>query len=154
VVVSSARSDYSARDERRLIAGGQSGLRPVFARGQLVVYQFPKPRGIVTGPGRPRVLALGTSKLRVELDRAGDYRVAIRYSPYWEPSSGCISPSSDGMVRLRVRRAGVVSIRFAVNAERALATVAGLWGTMHREPCPAGCRGSEVTTLERGLITT
>jgi hypothetical protein len=126
VVISTASPDYSARGERTLIEGGRSGLRPVFRARDLTVYEVPSPRAIVVGPGRPRVLVLQTARLVLDLDRAGTYRIAVRHSPYWDPSRGCVSSSRDGMVLLRVGRPGVVSLRVDIDAETALKSVVGL----------------------------
>jgi hypothetical protein len=126
VVLSAAQPDYSSREEQRLLQSGESGLRPVFWASHLTVYEVPFPRSIVVGPGDPRVLVLQTAGLLLELSRAGDYRVAVSYSPYWSPSNGCVSESSHGMVRLHVARPGRVWLRFAVKAGTALEAVAGI----------------------------
>jgi hypothetical protein len=126
VVLSTAAPDYSARRERRLIDSGRSGLRPVFRSRDLAVFEVPSPRAIVVGAGHPRVLVLQTTKLLLDLDRAGEYRIAVRYSPYWDPSRGCVSALSDGMTLLHVPRPGVVSLRVVVDAEAALKAVAGM----------------------------
>jgi hypothetical protein len=55
----------------------------------------------------------------------GTYRLAFRYSPYWNASSGCLEPGADSMIRLRVPAAGKVQLRFHVNARRALFAFAG-----------------------------
>jgi hypothetical protein len=126
VVLSTAAPDYSARRERRLIDSGRSGLRLVFRSRDLAVFEVPSPRAIVVGAGHPRVLVLQTTKLLLDLDRAGEYRIAVRYSPYWDPSRGCVSALSDGMTLLHVPRPGVVSLRVVVDAEAALKAVAGM----------------------------
>ena len=126
VVLSTARPDYSAREERRLIQSGDSGLGLVFRSSNLAIYEVPSPRTIVVGRGHPRVVVLQTARLRLDLDRAGNYRVAVRYSPYWSPSSGCVSESSDGMVLLHAQQPGRVWLRFAVKARTALEAVAGI----------------------------
>ena len=126
VVLSSASPDYSARMEERLIQSGRSGLRLVFHTADISIYEVPLARAIVVGPGQPRVVDLETSRLELSLDRAGTYRVAVSYSPYWAATSGCVSESPDGMVQLRVARPGRVWLRFVVKAETALDTVAGI----------------------------
>ena len=126
VVLSSATPDYSARREQQLLESGASGLSLVFWSPTLAIYQVPRPKAIVTGPGRARILSFQTSGLVLDLARAGDYRVAVSYSPYWSPSSGCVSEAKDGMVRLRVTRPGRLALRFAVKASTALEAVAGI----------------------------
>jgi hypothetical protein len=126
VVLSAATPDYSARREQQLLQSGDSGLSLVFSSRNLSVYEVPRPRAMVVGPGRPRVLAFQTARLLLDLTRAGEYRVAVSYSPYWSPSSGCVSESSDSMVRLHVSRPGKIWLRFAVKARTALEAVAGI----------------------------
>jgi hypothetical protein len=55
--------------------------------------------------------------------------VAVRYSPYWEASTGCVARSSDGMTLVRTPRAGRVSLAFRVEAKRALDVLDGHAGT-------------------------
>jgi hypothetical protein len=57
--------------------------------------------------------------------RAGTYRVAIRYTPYWGVSPGCAREARDGMTRLAVPRAGPVTLVVSWTPERALDVVAG-----------------------------
>jgi hypothetical protein len=92
---------------------------------QLAIYEVPAPRPIVTGPAGAYVRELTRSRLVVRLAHRGTYRVAVRYSPYWHASSGCLGRGADGMVRLSVMRPVTVRLRFDVNAGRALAAVAG-----------------------------
>ncbi len=125
VVLTDAPPDYSARGEAALLASARSGLLPVFRAPHQTVYAVPSPRPLVTGAGPARVLALTETRVRLELARPGRYRIAVRYSPYWRTSAGCLEQGDDGMVRLATRRAGVVLLRFHVDAGRALAAVAG-----------------------------
>jgi hypothetical protein len=92
---------------------------------QLTIFEVPSPRGIVTGPGPARVLSFDRSKLVIRLVRPGTYRIAVRHSPYWQASSGCLTRGTDGMVRLTVAVAATVTLAFDVDASRALAALAG-----------------------------
>jgi hypothetical protein len=125
VVLTEAPHDYSARAEAELIRNGHAGLKRVLRTAQLAIYEVPAPRPIVTGPAGAYVRELTRSRLVVRLARRGTYRVAVRYSPYWHASSGCLGRGADGMVRLTVMRPVTVRLRFDVNAGRALAAVAG-----------------------------
>ena len=58
--------------------------------------------------------------MRVEVGRPGRYRLAIRYSPYWQAAGACISQGKGGMMRLAVRRAQTIELVFDVDAGRAL----------------------------------
>lgn len=124
VVLTDAQPDYSARAEARLVASGRAGLEPVYLDGPVTVYAVPRPRPIVTGPGSPRVLALGESRLRLRVS-GGTVRIAVRWSPYWRASDGCLSEGGDGMLRLRTRRPRTVGIVFRIDAAHLLGTLAG-----------------------------
>jgi hypothetical protein len=117
--------DYSARGEERLLISGRSGLRPVMGTDKLMIYEVPNARPILTGPGHPRVLALTQARVRVAVAGRGVYRLAIRYSPYWSASTGCVLEGPDGMIRLAEPHAARVTVSFTVNAERALHALAG-----------------------------
>jgi hypothetical protein len=125
VVLTGAPPDYSARGEAALLESGRSGLRPVLRTANLAVFEVPGARPIVTGPAPARVLALTQSRISIALTRAGRYRIALRYSPYWETSAGCLTRGPDGMLRLAVPHGGRVALRFDVDAGLALRAVAG-----------------------------
>jgi hypothetical protein len=125
VVLASAPADYSSRAEAALVGSGRAGLRAVFHSQPLTIYAVPRPRPIVTGPGSPAVTALTQSRITVSLHRGGSYRIAVRWTPYWHASSGCLRKSRDGMLRLSTRRARLVRIVFRVDASRALDQLAG-----------------------------
>jgi hypothetical protein len=120
VVLTSARPDYSARDEAALIRSGRPRLRPVFRTADLEIFSVPAPRRIVSGPTAARVLSFSETRLVLKLAGPGSYRLAVRYSPYWDSSSGCLSPAGRGLTRLTVPRAETVSVRFKVSTERML----------------------------------
>jgi hypothetical protein len=117
--------DYSARGEERLLVSGRSGLEPVLDTGNLLIYEVPHARPILTGPGSARVLALSQSRVRLRVGRPGVYRLAVRYSPYWQATTGCVWQGKDDMIRLTVPRAARISLQFRVNAERALQALTG-----------------------------
>ena len=125
VVLSDATPDYSARGEARLLRSGRSGLTAVFLTPSLTIFQVPNPRPIITGPARPRLTSLTSSGMSAVLHRGGTYRIAVRYSPYWRTSHGCLSKGKDGMLRLATRRPRTVQLVFDVNAGRALSQLEG-----------------------------
>jgi hypothetical protein len=122
VVLTKAPADYSARGEAALLRGGHSGLLRVFSTSQLTVFAVPKPRSILTGPAPGRVLRLTGSRVVLELPRAGRYRLAVRYSPYWGAEHACLVRRADGMTTVDATRAGRLELRFHVSAGLALAT--------------------------------
>ncbi|MBA3366789.1 MAG: hypothetical protein H0U03_13575 [Actinobacteria bacterium] len=125
VVLTDAPPDYSARAEAELLASARSGLTVVLRTRHLTVFEVPRPRKIVTGPGSARVISLRRTRLELDVPVGGRYRLAVRHSPYWGTSSGCLTAGKDGMLRLDAPRAGRVELVFDVDAGRAIATVAG-----------------------------
>ncbi|HXR11810.1 MAG TPA: hypothetical protein VN770_05910, partial [Gaiellaceae bacterium] len=118
--------DYSSRAEAALIRGGNTGLVPVLHTSELTIYRVPDAQAIVTGPGFPAVVSMTQSKIGVSVTRGGTYRIAVRWSPYWRASNGCLSKGKDGMLRLSTLRARSVTISFIVSADSAFDTLAGL----------------------------
>jgi hypothetical protein len=116
VVLTDAPPDHTSRHEARLVRSGHAGLKKVFASRGASIYAVSQPRPIVTGPGRPTVLALGESQLRLRVSRGGTYHVAIRWSPYWDASTGCLLRGPGGLLRLRTRAAATVRIGFHIDA--------------------------------------
>jgi hypothetical protein len=125
VVLPRATLDYSSRIEARLVQSGRVGLRAVFRSRYVTVYRVPHPRPMITGPGHPRVTSLTASHINAVLPRGGTYRVAVRWSPYWHASLGCLARGRDGMLRVTTRRPHFVRLSFQVSAVRALDELAG-----------------------------
>lgn len=132
VVLTDAPLDYSSRREAGLIRGGRTGLRAVFHSAHTTIYALPNPTPMLTGPVAARVLKVTVSGVRLAVRRAGSYRLAMRYSPYWRASSVCVTETADGMTRLRVTRPGLVDLDLAFTAARAVSVLAG------RAPACAG----------------
>ena len=126
VVLTDAPPDYSARTEASLLRSGRSGLRPVLRTANLRVLAVPRPRPILTGPAPARVLSLAATRVTVDLPRAGSYRLAVRYSPYWRAEGACLIRRDDGMMAIAVDRPGPLELSFHVTPTSALAAaVAG-----------------------------
>ncbi len=114
VVLPDAPPDYSSRREADLLRSGRSGLHPVGFDRYVTVFAVPRPRPIVSPPGR--LLALRESRLVVSAPRAGTYRIAVRWSPYWRTSAGCLARGPDGMLRLTASSPETARIDFDVTA--------------------------------------
>jgi hypothetical protein len=125
VVLTDAPPDFTSRREAKLVRRGHTGLTRVFASRYVSIYAVPRPQPIVTGPGRPAVLALGESRLLIRVSRGGSYRVAVRWSPYWRASTGCLARGRGGMLSLRTPTAATVRLAFDVNASRLLHAFSG-----------------------------
>ncbi len=125
VVRTNAPPDYSAVAEAALVGSGRAGLEPVFRTPELTIYALREPRELVTGPGRASVLRLGPQRISLRVGRPGTYRVAVRSSAYWHVHGACLSTGDDGMLRVSAPRAGIVALRFDVDASGVLAALGG-----------------------------
>ena len=125
VVLSDAPPDYSARAEAALVARGMPGLRLVFRGPHVRVFELVQPAPLITGPAAARVTRMLPTRIFFRVAAAGDYRVAVRFSPYWRTFQGCVSPTRDGLIRLSVFRAGLVDLDFKVNVHRGAEVLAG-----------------------------
>ena len=125
VVLTDAPPDYSARDEANLLRSGRSGLTLVMRAKHVRVFAVPSPRPLITGPAPARVVELGESRVSVHVGARGTYRLAIRYSPYWSATSGCLDPGKDSMIRLQTPAASTIALTFRLNARRAFAALQG-----------------------------
>ena len=125
VVLTDAPPDHSARREASLVRDGSVGLERVFASRGVTIYSVPRPQPILTGPGQPKVLALRESRLLVHVSRGGTYHLAVRWSPYWHASSGCLTRAQGGLLRLHTGSAATVRIEFDINARSLFDAFAG-----------------------------
>jgi hypothetical protein len=122
VVLSSAPADYSARAEAALLRSGRSGLWRVLETPRLTIFAVPRPQPILTGPAPGRVVQLTGTRVLLDLPRAGDYRLAVRFSPYWRAPNACLLRRKDGMTTVSATRPGPLQLSFHVGAASALAT--------------------------------
>ena len=122
VVLTTAPADYSARAEAALLRSGRSGLSRVLETPRLTIFAVPRPQPILTGPAPARVVELTATRVLLDLPRSGDYRLAVRYSPYWQAPGACLIRREDGMTTVSATRPGPVQLSFHVGAANALAT--------------------------------
>ena len=125
VVLTSAPPDYSSEAESKLLRSGRLSLHVVFWSPTTTIYEVPKPEPIVTGPSPSRVVALKEAGMTLSLSRPGTYRIAIRYTPYWHVSSGCVWAGQDKMIRLKAARAGLIKMSFLIDTSRVLTEMTG-----------------------------
>jgi hypothetical protein len=125
VVLTDSPPDYSARAEATLLEGGKSGLTPVMKSSHVTVFAVPHPVPLISGPHTARVLRLGDTNMTLQLGGPGRYRVAVRYSPYWTTTRGCVGEGRDKMLRITTPSGGQVQLEFKVGAVRALETLVG-----------------------------
>jgi hypothetical protein len=104
--------DYSSQAEAALIQSGRSGLVLAGTAPHWRFYRLANPVGIVSG-GRvkPGSVHVTTAAISFVAPAAGRYRVRVRYSPYWQPSTPmCVMPTASGMMQLRVSTPGAVRL--------------------------------------------
>src|SRR4029077_16937937 len=77
VVLPDAALDYSAQNESALLLSGHSGLRIVAQTPHTTIYAVPRPKPLVTGPGKARVVALDHAGLRLRIRAPGRYRLPV-----------------------------------------------------------------------------
>ena len=106
VVLGAARPDYSSESEARLLRSRRSGLDVVLQTPELTIFSVPSPSKIVTGPAPARVDELSQARIALHFVQRGSYRLAVRYSPYWQPSVGCLAQRRDDMTEVVTPRAG------------------------------------------------
>ena len=135
VVLPDVQPDYSSEDEAELLRSGRSGLPVVLRTQHVVVFRVPGAHPLVTGPSRARVLRLRATRAVIAVDGPGTYRIAIRYSPYWQPSIGCLARAPHGMLELTVPHRGRIVLRLAVTVTRGIEVLAGAAG---RRTCAGG----------------
>jgi hypothetical protein len=125
VVLTDAPTDYSATAEAALLRGGRSGLRLVYSGQHSKIYTVPAARPILTGPARSYVDWLGETEAWLSVAAPGTYRLALRYSPYWQAEQACVEPARDGMIRLTVLRGGFVDLDLKLGVGRLFQTLVG-----------------------------
>jgi hypothetical protein len=107
--------------EADLLLSGESGLREVFSTDDWRLYELPDADAILTGPGDASVSVHGHDRIAGTLSAPGQYRLAVRHTPYWRVAQGrlCLERASDGMTTLRAQAAG----RFELEVDDSLGAV-------------------------------
>jgi hypothetical protein len=126
VLLSDAPPDYSSRAEAALVRRGTDWLRPVFHTKHITIYEVQDARPLVTGPASATIRLVQPTRIFVDVGAPGDYRLAVRFSPYWRTFQGCVARTEDGMTRLTAFRAGLIDLDFKVNVHRGLEVLSGL----------------------------
>jgi hypothetical protein len=121
VALADAPVDYSAADEAKLVRDGDASyLHEVFHDAHWRVFAVDRPAPLA-GAGA-KVTALDVDRVNLQVPRAGDVGLRVRWSPYWHITRGrgCVAKDGDWTV-LRLRSAGAVRISagFALGRVRA-----------------------------------
>jgi hypothetical protein len=108
VVVTRFPLDHTLVPEREMVV---TALHRVFSTRDVAIYSVRGARSIASRGAR--VLALHQASVVLGVPRAGSYRIAVHWSPYWHTSEGTLAETPDGMIELRTTAAGTVRLEFA-----------------------------------------
>jgi hypothetical protein len=120
------RLDYSAEAEASLLRSG--GVLPEIARiGAWTVYELPDATPIATPAGPIAIRAIDSKEVTLEASQPGNYRLRLRYTPYWRVTRGdaCVARDEPWATELRVSTPGIITLRFDVGVGKVVTTVLG-----------------------------
>jgi len=131
VLLPSTRLDFvGAPQEARLLGSGRSGLVVVYRSRDWTIYRLPHPTPLLTGPGRPRVLAFGHTTISGAVSTPGTFLLRARYVALWRASGvACVRPGPGGMTLLDVAAPGKFSLAIGATGDALLRAVEG------KRPC-------------------
>src|SRR5207302_9069039 len=122
VALPDAPLDYSAKEEARLLRGGQHGggraayLREVWRSPHWRLFAVTDAAPLVRAPAT--LAALGHDSFTLSVPAPGTYTVRVHFTPYWAIASGggCVGRAPGDWTEVRARRAGELSvvIRFSL----------------------------------------
>jgi hypothetical protein len=97
-----------AEREALLLVSGRSGLVEVFSSANLRIFELPRARPILTGPGHATLTRFGHDRIVGTVGAPGTYRLRVRYMPYWQVRQGgiCLERAPNGMTAVRVAKPG------------------------------------------------
>ena len=106
--------DRAGRAEAALVTAGRvRGLRLVWRSADWRLYVVDGARPLAApGPAGAVITALTPDEIRLRVRRAGDVRLAVRFTPYWRLArgSGCVARTADDRTLLRLRAGGEVRV--------------------------------------------
>jgi hypothetical protein len=114
---------YGEEREADLLRSGRSGLVEVRQAGAVTIYELPRARPILAGGRAAGITAVGHERVEGWIEAPGDYRLAIRFTPYWRIERGriCLEKAPDGMTRLRATGPGSFELVIAMTARSSAA---------------------------------
>src|SRR5262249_19300910 len=127
VLLPSTRLDFvGAPQEARLLRSGRSGLLVVYCSRDWTIYRLRHPTPLLTGPGRPRVVAFGHTTITGIVSTPGTFLLRTRYVPLWRTSGiACVRPGPGGMTLLDVAAPGRFSLAIGTTGDALLRAVEG-----------------------------
>ncbi|HXB63509.1 MAG TPA: hypothetical protein VNV42_01410 [Solirubrobacteraceae bacterium] len=110
VALPSARLDFSATAEGRLIALGLPYLREVWRSPHWRLFAVAGAPPLAQRPAR--MLAVGVDSFTLAAPRPGSFTVRVRYTPYWalRHGRGCVLRAPGGWTAVRARAAGTIEV--------------------------------------------
>jgi hypothetical protein len=118
VALADAPIDYSAAAEAKRVRNGDvPGLREVFRDAHWRIFAVSDPTPLATGG--TRVTRMDPDAVDLTVPRAGQYRVRVRWTPYWKvrENGGCVRPDGD-WIRVRALNPGPLHLRIAFSLGR------------------------------------
>jgi hypothetical protein len=111
VALADAPIDYSAAREAQLVRDGLPYLRPVWHDAHWRVFEVTGARPLARGPAV--ATGLGGSSVRLDAARPGTVDLRVRFTPYWQLTTGrgCVSRAPGDWTRVRVDAPGTVVLR-------------------------------------------
>jgi hypothetical protein len=111
VALADAPIDYSAAQEAQLVRDGLPYLRPVWHDAHWRVFEVTGARPLARGPAV--ATGLGGSSVRLDAARPGTVDLRVRFTPYWQLTTGrgCVSRAPGDWTRVRVDAPGTVVLR-------------------------------------------
>jgi hypothetical protein len=115
VAVSDAKPDWLAEDEAALIEDGLDYLTPVWRSQDWRLYRVERASGLA----QAGVEAVGPDEVVVDAHRAGEIRLPINWTRYWNVSRGdaCASEGEEGETVLDARRPGPVELGVSLDGD-------------------------------------
>jgi hypothetical protein len=110
VAVPDVGLDRAGREEARLVTTGRvPGLRLVWRSADWRLYAVGGARPLAAGAD---VTAMTPDEIRLRAPRAGEVRLAVRFTPYWRLAEGrgCVTRTADDRTLLRLRAPGEVRL--------------------------------------------
>lgn len=109
VALPSADLDYAAVAEGALLrSGAVPDLTLVWTSPQWQLWHVTDSPGLLSGPGH--LITLEPDHLSLQADSAARLLVRVRYTSYWDVSSGqaCVGPAAGGWTEVEARQPGTV----------------------------------------------
>ncbi len=110
IVLTQGPYDFSASDEAKLLGSPHSFLTLVFRDKDVRIYKIKNPTPLVSSG--TRTIFLGLSELKIKVETSRPLVVNINFSPYFVPSSGCVSYLRAGQTLWKGAKAGVDTLHF------------------------------------------